>query len=81
MAAITGLSECTVIQAHPSHANDDTTVNQYMQEAPESVQAMVGSAYLMLANEEQEQQSAVDLPRTSQSILWSRLQAHRALSF
>jgi hypothetical protein len=28
----------------------DTTANEYMQELPESVQEMVGSVYLMLAN-------------------------------
>ena len=36
------------IQAHLRHAKADTTANEYMQELPESVQAMVGSVYLML---------------------------------
>src|ERR1700759_2281344 len=37
------------IQAHPRRAKADTTANEYMQELPESVHAMVGSMYLKLA--------------------------------
>jgi integrase len=36
------------IQAQLRHSRPDTTANEYMQELPESVQAMVGSVYLML---------------------------------
>jgi integrase len=36
------------IQSHLRHSRPDTTANEYMQELPESVQAMVGSVYLML---------------------------------
>ncbi len=36
------------IQAHLRHSRPDTTANEYMQELPESVQAMVGSVYAIL---------------------------------
>jgi integrase len=36
------------IQAHLRHALPDTTANEYMQELPESVQAMVGSVYAVV---------------------------------
>jgi integrase len=36
------------IQAHRRHSRPDTTANEYMQELPESVQAMVDSVYAML---------------------------------
>jgi integrase len=40
------------IQAHLRHSRPDTTAHEYMQELPESVQAMVGSVYLMLTKKE-----------------------------
>jgi ABC-type transport system involved in Fe-S cluster assembly fused permease/ATPase subunit len=39
------------LQAHLRHARADTTAHEYMQALPESVQAMVGSVYLMLTKE------------------------------
>ena len=37
------------IQAYLRHAKADTTVNEYMQELPESVKQMAGSVYAMLS--------------------------------
>ncbi len=38
------------IQAHARHSRADTTVNEYVQELPESVQQMVGTVYAMLTD-------------------------------
>jgi integrase len=48
------------IQAHPRHARPDTTAHEYMQALPESVQAMVGSVYLMLTKGGDEKKSSED---------------------
>jgi type IV secretion system protein VirB4 len=50
------------IQAHLRHSRPDTTAHEYMQELPESVQAMVGSVYAMLMKGG-ENQSSDDLPQ------------------
>lgn len=42
------------IQAHLRHAKADTTANQYVQELPESVVAMVGAVYEKLRKGERE---------------------------
>jgi hypothetical protein len=55
------------IQAHLRHSRPDTTANEYMQELPESVQAMVGSVYLMLTKGG-EKTSSVDLPQKPQML-------------
>jgi hypothetical protein len=52
------------IQAHLRHSRPDTTANEYMQELPESVQAMVGSVYAMLMKGG-ENQSSDDLPQNA----------------
>jgi hypothetical protein len=52
------------IQAHLWHARPDTTANEYMQELPESAQAMFGSVYMMLAKGG-ENQSSDDLPQNA----------------
>jgi hypothetical protein len=50
------------IQAHLRHSRPDTTANEYMQELPESVQAMVGSVYAVLTKGG-EKTSSDDLPQ------------------
>jgi integrase len=50
------------IQAHLRRSRPDTTANEYMQELPESVQAMVGSVYAMLRKGDGNQTSD-DLPQ------------------
>jgi integrase len=45
------------IQSHLRHSRPDTTANEYMQALPASVQAMVGSVYLMLMKGGEEKQS------------------------
>lgn len=53
------------IQAHLRlHPKADTTANEYMQELPESVQAMVGSVYLMLDKGTQ-QSSSVEMQQNA----------------
>jgi len=49
------------IQAHLRHSRPDTTAHEYMQALPESVQAMVGSVYLMLTKGGEEKTSFEDL--------------------
>ena len=49
------------IQAHLRHSRPDTTAKEYMQELPESVQAMVGSVFAMLTKGREE--SSDDLPQ------------------
>jgi len=49
------------IQAHLRHARPDTTAHEYMQALPESVQAMVGSVYLMLTKGGEEKAPSEDL--------------------
>lgn len=56
------------IQAHLRHSKPDTTAHEYMQALPESVQAMVGSVYLMLTKGREEKQSAEDLPQNATRI-------------
>jgi hypothetical protein len=53
------------IQAHLRHAKADTTANEYMQELPESVQDMVGSVYLMLANGAEQKHGSGDLQQNA----------------
>ncbi len=53
------------IQAHLRHAKADTTANEYMQELPESVQEMVGSVYLMLANGAGQKHGSDDLQQNA----------------
>ena len=50
------------VQAHLRHSRPDTTANEYMQELPESVQAMVGSVFAMLTKGG-EDESSDDLPQ------------------
>jgi ABC-type transport system involved in Fe-S cluster assembly fused permease/ATPase subunit len=51
------------IQAHLRHSRPDPTAHEYMQALPESVQAMVGSVYLMLMKGGEEKAPAEDLPQ------------------
>ena len=53
------------IQAHLRHAKADTTANEYMQELPESVQAMVGSVYLMLDKGTQQKSSSDEMQQNA----------------
>jgi integrase len=53
------------IQAHLRHAKADTTANEYMQELPESVQKMIGSVYLMLANGAEQNHGSGDLQQNA----------------
>lgn len=55
------------IQAHLRHSRPDTTAHEYMQALPESVQAMVGSVYLMLTKGGEEKMSSEDLPQNAAS--------------
>ncbi len=50
------------IQANLRHSRPDTTAHEYMQELPESVQEMVGSAYAMLMKGG-ENQSSDEMPQ------------------
>jgi integrase len=53
------------IQAHLRHSRPDTTAHEYMQELPESVQAMVGSVYAMLMKGGEEKTSFSNLPQNA----------------
>ena len=60
------------IQAHLRHARPDTTVNEYMQELPESVQEMDGSMYEKLKKGGDSKKGVVGLLQNATKLPRSR---------
>ncbi len=61
------------IQAHLRYSQPGTTANEYMQEVLESVRAMVGSVFLMLAKGERKISLLKIFHKTPQMLSMKRL--------